>query len=98
MNRRDFIGAAIGALVAALLLPFEEFAAWCKRWLRPARGGRLFFVGPERGPILFSRVVYPDSIETYTAWLSERAVTSPPTVTGRITKVDHLRGTITVSA
>jgi hypothetical protein len=33
VTRRDFIGAAIGALVAAIALPFEEFAAWCKRWV-----------------------------------------------------------------
>ena len=54
MNRRDFIGAAIGTLVVALALPFEEFAAWCRRWLRPARGGRLFAVGSEPGVIYYS--------------------------------------------
>lgn len=65
MNRRDFIGAAIGALVAALLLPFEEFAAWCKRWLGPNhlesfRGiDRPVFFGP-RLPI---RLVFKRMIE-----------------------------------
>ena len=33
MNRRALLGASIGALVAALALPFERFAEWCKAWL-----------------------------------------------------------------
>lgn len=95
MNRRDFIGAAIGALVAALLLPFEDFAAWCRRWLRPSN--RVFRVGPGNYVVQFSRVL-PLDFEPYAEWIGQRAVSSPPTVTGRIGKVDRLRGAITVSA
>ncbi len=96
MNRRDFIGAAIGALVAALLLPFEEFAAWCRRWLMPARGGRVFAVGPGNYPVTFSRVL-PLDFEPYAKWLGQRALSSPPTVMGRLIKLDRRAGTIPVS-
>jgi hypothetical protein len=33
VNRRAFLGAQLAALLAALSLPFEQFAAWCKTWL-----------------------------------------------------------------
>ncbi len=33
MDRRQFIGASLGGLIAALVLPFQEFAEWWKRWL-----------------------------------------------------------------
>lgn len=76
MNRRDFIGAAIGALVAALLLPFEDFATWCRRWLsEPTRLSGLrvdqawldAFRGVDRparfGPRLPTRLVFKRMIE-----------------------------------
>jgi hypothetical protein len=69
VNRRDFIGAAIGALVAALLLPFEEFAAWCKRWVgTPELAGRSeAFRGIDRelsfGPRLPVRLLFKRLIE-----------------------------------
>jgi hypothetical protein len=33
VSRRQLLGASIAALVAALSLPFERFAEWCKAWL-----------------------------------------------------------------
>lgn len=99
MNRRDFIGAAIGALVAALLLPFEEFAAWCKRWLGPNHLES--FRGINREPVqTWADYVYMSHLRHGMSWNHSfhvfRSVSD--TVTARITKVDRARGTITVSA
>ena len=33
MNRRQFLGASLAGIIAALSLPFERFAEWCKAWL-----------------------------------------------------------------
>ena len=35
LSRRQFTGAVLGALIAALTLPFERFAAWVRAWLQP---------------------------------------------------------------
>jgi len=34
MNRRQFLGAFIAAVIMTLMLPFERFAEWCKGWLK----------------------------------------------------------------
>ena len=39
MNRRQFLGASLAGIIAALSLPFERFAEWCKAWL-PGRDTR----------------------------------------------------------
>ena len=83
VNRRDFIGAAIGALVAALLLPFEEFAAWARAWLT---GERLREVSES---VLFC---------TGVTWnFAPGSILEFEGLSWRVTKVDHRRGTITVS-
>jgi hypothetical protein len=46
VNRRQFLGASLGALIAALSLPFERFAEWCRAWLKPKH--RELFEGVNR--------------------------------------------------
>lgn len=92
MNRRDFIGAAIGALVAALALPFEEFAAWCKRWF--SSNESVLLVGDTVNFELGQRLVIYSGMRCGKTLAFARSVRD--TVTARIVKVDRLRGTITV--
>lgn len=33
MHRREFLGASLAGIIAALSLPFERFAEWCKQWM-----------------------------------------------------------------
>ena len=36
MNRRQLLGASLAGIIAALSLPFEQFAEWCRSWLGQA--------------------------------------------------------------
>jgi hypothetical protein len=33
MNRRQFLGASLGASIAAAALPWDPFVDWCRSWL-----------------------------------------------------------------
>ena len=55
MNRRQFLGASLAGLIAALCLPFERFAEWCKAWLPKAPRGT--FQGIEREFLKGVRVI-----------------------------------------
>ena len=37
MNRRQFLGASLGASIAAAALPWDPFLEWCSKWLGAGR-------------------------------------------------------------
>jgi hypothetical protein len=83
VNRRQFLGATLAGTVAALSLPFERFAEWCREWLGAKREELI-------SGVYSAHFEIGDRIQTYRGGHGSGF--------GVITAVDRLRGTITVSA
>lgn len=45
VNRRQLLGVSLAGIIAALSLPFERFAEWCREW-----------VGTKRRTVLLSSI------------------------------------------
>ena len=83
MNRRTFFGASLAGIIAALSLPFERFAEWCKAWL-PQRETLELALGAD---------VLAFDIGMTLCWAGES-----DSRRSYITAIDRSRGVITVTA
>lgn len=93
VNRRQLLGASLAGIIAALSLPFERFAEWCREWLSAREN--VIYLGDVMMFELGERVTLNlggpfDGIN--------RDSNSAQYGTGTITRIDRARGTITVSA
>jgi hypothetical protein len=91
VTRRAFLGASIAAFVAALSLPFGQFAEWCKAWL-----------GSRESVVFLGREVMHFEAGQWVTWNLDGPFAGMPDNarygTARITSIDRTAGTLTVAA
>jgi hypothetical protein len=85
VNRRDLLGAFLGGLIAALVLPFEDFVRWWKG-----------LAESPRGVVTLLNVADIVNFEAGEQYVLSDGIGSSSSL--RITGIDHFAGTITVSA